>query len=82
LPVTERLKLFSGHSLRAELATSANVDERYIQKQLGHASPEMTRRYQRNRDRFRVNFPSIGDKPPASSRFASANLLLISPPEI
>ncbi|HIP23277.1 MAG TPA: integrase [Rhodobacteraceae bacterium] len=55
LPVNERLKLFSGHSLRAGLATSANVDERYIQKQLGHASPEMTRRYQRNRDRFRVN---------------------------
>ena len=47
--------LFSGHSLRAGLATSANVDERYIQKQLGHASPEMTRRYQRRRDRFRVN---------------------------
>jgi len=55
LPVAERLKLFSGHSLRAGLATSANVDERYIQKQLGHASAEMTRRYQRNRDRFRVN---------------------------
>ena len=55
LPEAECLKLFSGHSLRAGLATSANVDERYIQKQLGHASPEMTRRYQRNRDRFRVN---------------------------
>ncbi len=55
LPETERLALYSGHSLRAGLATSANVDERYIQKQLGHASPEMTRRYQRNRDRFRVN---------------------------
>jgi len=55
LPKGERVKLFSGHSLRAGLATSANVDERYIQKQLGHASPEMTRRYQRNRDRFRVN---------------------------
>lgn len=55
LPQAERLKLFSGHSLRAGLATSANVDERYIQKQLGHASVEMTRRYQRRRDRFRVN---------------------------
>ena len=55
LPEAERLGLFSGHSLRAGLATSANVDERYIQKQLGHASPEMTRRYQRRRDRFRVN---------------------------
>jgi integrase len=55
LPETERLRLFSGHSLRAGLASSAEVDERYIQKQLGHASAEMTRRYQRRRDRFRVN---------------------------
>ncbi|MBK0328871.1 tyrosine-type recombinase/integrase [Rhodobacteraceae bacterium F11138] len=51
----ERLALFSGHSLRAGLASSAEVDERYVQKQLGHASAEMTRRYQRRRDRFRVN---------------------------
>ncbi len=51
----ERLALFSGHSLRAGLASSAEVDERYIQKHLGHASAEMTRRYQRRRDRFRVN---------------------------
>lgn len=46
---------FAGHSLRAGLASSAEVDERYVQKQLGHASAEMTRRYQRRRDRFRVN---------------------------
>jgi len=59
LPVAERLKLFSGHSLRAGLATSANIDERYIQKQLGHASPKITRRYQRNRDRFRVNLTKV-----------------------
>ena len=51
----DRLALFSGHSLRAGLASSAEVDERYIQKHLGHASAEMTRRYQRRRDRFRVN---------------------------
>ena len=51
----EREKRFSGHSLRAGLASSAEVDERYVQKQLGHASAEMTRRYQRRRDRFRVN---------------------------
>jgi len=51
----ERTRLFSGHSLRAGLASSAEVDERYVQKQLGHASAEMTRRYQRRRDRFRVN---------------------------
>ncbi|WP_299870187.1 tyrosine-type recombinase/integrase [uncultured Roseobacter sp.] len=55
LPEKERLALFSGHSLRAGLASSAEVDERYVQKQLGHVSAEMTRRYQRRRDRFRVN---------------------------
>ena len=55
LPEKERLALFSGHSLRAGLASSAEVDERYVQKQLGHASAEMTRRYQRRRNRFRVN---------------------------
>lgn len=51
----DRVKHFAGHSLRAGLASSAEVDERYVQKQLGHASAEMTRRYQRRRDRFRVN---------------------------
>jgi integrase len=55
LPEKERLALFSGHSLRAGLASSAEIDERYVQKHLGHASAEMTRRYQRRRDRFRVN---------------------------
>ena len=55
LPEKERLALFSGHSLRAGLVSSAEVDARYVQKQLGHASAEMTRRYQRRRDRFRVN---------------------------
>lgn len=51
----ERERLFAGHSLRSGLASSAEVDERYVQKQLGHASAEMTRKYQRRRDRFRVN---------------------------
>ena len=51
----ERAGKLSGHSLRAGLASSAEVDERYVQKQLGHSSVEMTRRYQRRRDRFRVN---------------------------
>ena len=55
LPEAERMRLYSGHSLRAGLASSAEVDERHVQKQLGHASAEMTRRYQRRRDRFRVN---------------------------
>ena len=51
----KRILCFSGHSLRAGFATSAEVDERYVQKQLGHASAEQTRGYQRRRDRFRVN---------------------------
>jgi integrase len=55
LPEAERIRLFSGHSLRAGLASSAEIDERHVQKQLGHTSAEMTRRYQRRRDRFRVN---------------------------
>ncbi|NEJ95380.1 site-specific integrase [Rhizobium ruizarguesonis] len=55
LSESERGEKFSGHSLRAGLASSAEVDERYVQKQLGHASAEMTRKYQRRRDRFRVN---------------------------
>ena len=55
IPDDERVRKFSGHSLRAGLASGADVDERYVQKQLGHTTVEMTRRYQRNRDRFRVN---------------------------
>ncbi|MBG0796993.1 tyrosine-type recombinase/integrase [Methylocystis sp. L43] len=51
----ERRLAFSGHSLRAGLASSAQIDEGHVQKHLGHASAEMTRRYQRKRDRFRVN---------------------------
>lgn len=55
LPEEERALLFAGHSLRAGLASSADIEERYVQKQLGHASAEMTRKYQRRRDRFRTN---------------------------
>ena len=55
LPEGDRAAKFAGHSLRAGLASSAEVDERYVQKHLGHASAEMTRRYQRRRERFRVN---------------------------
>jgi integrase len=55
LPEGEREQKFEGHSLRSGFASSAEVDERYVQKQLGHASAETTRRYQRRRDRFRVN---------------------------
>jgi integrase len=55
LPEGERKRAFAGHSLRAGLASSAQIEEAHVQKHLGHASAEMTRRYQRKRDRFRVN---------------------------
>ncbi len=55
LPEGDREGKFAGHSLRAGFASSAEVDERYVQKQLGHAAAEQTRGYQRRRDRFRVN---------------------------
>jgi integrase len=55
LPEGERRLAFSGHSLRAGLASSAKIEEAHVQKHLGHASAEMTRRYQRKRDRFKVN---------------------------
>lgn len=55
VPDAERVKLFSGHSLRSGLASFAETDERHIQKQLGHTTAEQTRAYQRRRDQFRVN---------------------------
>jgi len=55
LPEKDRAALFAGHSLRAGLASSAEIDEAHVQRQLGHASAEMTRRYQRRRERFRIN---------------------------
>jgi integrase len=51
----ERRVAFGGHSLRAGLASSAQIEEAHVQKHLGHASAEMTRRYQRKRDRFQIN---------------------------
>ena len=51
----ERRVAFGGHSLRAGLASSAQIEEAHVQKHLGHASAEMTRRYQRKRDRFKIN---------------------------
>ena len=51
----ERRRAFGGHSLRAGLASSAQIEEAHVQKHLGHASAEMTRRYQRKRDRFSIN---------------------------
>jgi integrase len=55
LPEGDRKRAFAGHSLRAGLASSAQIEEAHVQKHLGHASAEMTRRYQRKRDRFKVN---------------------------
>ena len=55
LPEAQRKALFSGHSLRSGFASSAAVDEAHIQRQLGHASAEMTRSYRQTRERFRVN---------------------------
>jgi integrase len=43
----ERWLKFGGHSLRAGLATATEIDERHVQKQLGHESPETSRLYQR-----------------------------------
>ncbi|MDE2017320.1 MAG: tyrosine-type recombinase/integrase, partial [Hyphomicrobiales bacterium] len=55
IPADGRAHKYGGHSLRAGLASSAEVEERHVQKHLGHASVEMTRRYQRRRERFRIN---------------------------
>jgi site-specific recombinase XerD len=49
LPEGKRRRRFAGHSLRTGLATAAEVEERFVQRELGHASMEMTRRYQRRR---------------------------------
>lgn len=59
LPEKDRIALFSGHSLRAGLASSAEVDERYVQHQIRRYS--MTRPYLRRRDRFRVNLTKAAD---------------------
>ena len=40
LPEQDRPALFSGHFLRSGFASSAEADERHVQKQLGHASAE------------------------------------------
>jgi integrase len=56
--VGKRVPLFSGHSLRAGFATSAalaGASERSIQKQTGHASLSVLRRYIREAEIFRDN---------------------------
>ncbi len=54
-PEDRRRQAFAGHSLRSGFASSAMVDEAQIQRQLGHSSGEMTRRYRQERQRFRIN---------------------------
>jgi integrase len=61
LPEGERRLRFAGHLLRAGLATAAKAGERHVQKQLGHSTAEMTRRYQRRRNRFRVNLTKTAE---------------------
>ncbi len=39
----------------ARPAPSGEVDERHVQKQIGHASADMIRKSQRRRDGFRFN---------------------------
>jgi integrase len=55
--------LFSGHSLRAGLATSASkvvgVDERIIMKQTRHKSEAMVRRYVRDANLFSQNISGM-----------------------
>src|SRR5512135_2979976 len=56
--IGKRVPLFSGHSLRAGFATSAAIagaSERSIQKQTGHASVNVLRRYIREAEMFRDN---------------------------
>ena len=55
----ERRLAFGGHSLRAGLASSAQIEEAHVQKHLGHASAEMTRRYQRKRDGSQSTSPRL-----------------------
>src|SRR5271155_11393 len=51
----ERRLAFGGHSLRAGLASSAQIEEPPAQKHLAPAAAKRPRRYQRKRDRFTIN---------------------------
>jgi hypothetical protein len=64
----KRELLFSEHWLGVGLASSAEVDKRFVQKHLGPASAGMTRKYQRRRHRFRVNLTKVvGSEKPCST---------------
>jgi hypothetical protein len=51
----ERGQKFSGHFLRAGLAPRRRLTSAMCKKQRGHTTAGMTRKYQRRRDRVRVN---------------------------
>ena len=51
----ERKRAFGGPFAARRPRLSAQIEEAHVQRHLGHASAEMTRRYQRKRDRFKVN---------------------------
>lgn len=55
LPERERMAMYSGHSLRAGLATNAQVEHLAAQKQREHISSELPPRHRHTRARFRVN---------------------------
>ncbi|MGQ3121235.1 MAG: tyrosine-type recombinase/integrase [Aliihoeflea sp.] len=54
----DREAMFAGHSLRAGFGSSG-IDEKHTQQQFGHATVQMTRRYNRRRERFAVNMTKI-----------------------
>lgn len=58
VPEGERAAMFAGHSLRAGFGSSG-IDEKRTQEQFGHASVQMTRRYNRRRERFAVNMTKV-----------------------
>ncbi|WP_234844733.1 hypothetical protein [Sinorhizobium medicae] len=47
------------------LAASAEIKERSVQKQAGHASAELARKYQQQRDRLRINPAGVGLQAPS-----------------
>ena len=51
----EVLRLIAQGKTNHEIAQELVLSERTVQRHLGHATAEMTRRYQRRRDRFRIN---------------------------
>ena len=83
--IGKRVPLFSGHSLRAGFATSAAIagaSERSIQKQTGHASVNVLRRYIREAEMFRGSrsHPESGcilNRLPRNPRYFSVNSWMI-----